>query len=144
VEGDKAPVVPLASPGEEFERVTQPPGGTTTVSELFSWPERAPTTIIPAPTTPLEPEQLVDPSWRSPEALKVCSEIIWESILDPVFRKITPPRRKWKMLEHPTPELEFEKLLGRKIPSTDFEYPIPIVLEKCIIKPIMMQAKFVN
>lgn len=121
-------------------RVRQPPGGISTIGELFvyDFPEPSEKTKAPQPTYEYKNEL---------EKLQICSDLLWEEILNKVFRKITP-KKKWELQPKKEVFNIFEDLFpnfSEKMNETkNFSVPFTKIIQRLILEPIKAQSDILN
>ena len=122
-------------------RVRQPPGGVSSMRELFQYNFHQ-----------QEPEKInaFQPriGYREDlETLSICSSLLWEEILNRVFRKITP-KKQWeipaKIDDFDIFNDLFPNFSEKKKESKNLLLPFPKIIEKLIFEPIRVQAEIVN
>lgn len=121
-------------------RVKQPPGGTSTVGELFNYK-------FEEEVQKAEVIQKRHGYREDLETLEICSSLLWEEILNKVFRKITP-KKTWEIPAKPEDSDVFNDLFEnfseKKNQSKNLSLPFPKIIEKLIFEPIRVQADMVN
>ena len=127
---------PSKEPNYFPKKVKQPPGGTSSIGELFNYTE--PQEV--KPETPVE-----HPRFGYKEELEkftICTDILWDYIITKALRQLNP-RKKWE----PKPlQKDIFSDLFPELPELNPEstYPLPFLLDKLIYQPIKTQFDFAN
>lgn len=119
-------------------RTRQPPGGVSSVGALLQDPVSALSTVSPGAVHPA-PVQ----SW-SKDALPICSDILWDSIIAKVLRQVSP-RKKWPQVAAKAPLQCLLQELGLEGSGPSHSVlPLPLLLAQSLHSPIQLQCDMVD
>lgn len=119
-------------------RTRQPPGGLSSLGSLLKDPLPALPSLVPALFHPPASH-----SWNK-DALPICSDILWDSIIAKVLRQVSP-RKKWPQpVSKPPLQSLLEELGLKSAPSTSSVLPLPLLLAQSLYAPMQLQCELVD